>query len=76
MYDKIQAADANFASLPAEIRQKFNNDTGQFLEFVNNDENIEAMQEMGLIPKPAVDIEVVEPAVSKTEEVAVENNEE
>ena len=74
MYNKIQKADASFASLPAEIRAKFNNDTGLFLEFVNNDENIEAMQEMGLVPKPEPKPDVVQPAVSKAE--TTETNEE
>lgn len=52
MFDKIKAADANFAALPSHIRAEFNNNTGEFLEFVNNDNNLDKMQEMGLIPKP------------------------
>lgn len=67
MYDKIQAADANFAALPAEIRAKFNNNTGEFLEFVNNDSNIEQMKEMGLIPKSDAEIDIQPPVETKVE---------
>lgn len=70
MYNKIKTADENFAALPAEIRAKFNNDTGAFLEFVNNDSNIEAMEEMGLIPK-SVD-QNAEEVYKKEESQAVE----
>ena len=39
-----------FESLPAAIRQRFFNDPGQFLEFVQDPANAQEMREMGLIP--------------------------
>lgn len=48
----ISAADQMFASLPAHIRNKFDNDTSEFLEFVSDPENEEEMAELGLIPTP------------------------
>ena len=71
MYNKVEAAKANFLKIPAEIRAKFNNDPGQFLEFVNNDQNIEEMYEMGLMPRP---LEEPEPVVDTP--VAEEKTEE
>lgn len=68
MYDKIQSADANFKALPSEIREKFNNDTGKFLEFVNDDNNIEAMYDLGLMQKPIPPVEVVQPAETAAQE--------
>jgi phage internal scaffolding protein len=38
-----------FESLPAAVRKRFKNDPQGFLEFVQNPENKEEMQEMGLL---------------------------
>lgn len=43
----IKAQDA-FNSLPSSIRAKFNNDPGQFVEFVSNPKNEKEMIELGL----------------------------
>jgi phage internal scaffolding protein len=44
-------AEANnmFAELPANIRKDFNNDPSQFLGFVQNPDNQEKLQKMGII---------------------------
>jgi len=47
----IQAKDA-FMALPSDIREFFDNDPGALLEFVHDDSNREAAEEMGLIPTP------------------------
>ena len=77
MYNKIKAADANFMELPSEIRAKFNNDTGAFLEFVNDDANIDEMYDIGLIQRPADPdaIKVTEPAPVKEAKTETENQE-
>ena len=49
--DAIREADASFATLPADIRRRFDNDPAQFLQFVSNPENAEALKDMGLVPK-------------------------
>lgn len=46
--DLVTSSQQNFERLPAEVREKFNNDPGKFLEFATNPENVESMQEMGL----------------------------
>lgn len=46
----IEAQDS-FNSLPSKIRAKFNNDPGKFLDFMTNPDNLEELQQMGLIPK-------------------------
>ncbi|AXL14640.1 internal scaffolding protein [Microviridae sp.] len=43
----IEANDM-FLTLPATVRKKFDNDPGQFLEFVNDPDNLEDMVELGL----------------------------
>lgn len=44
----IADAGEAFASLPAEVRKRFENDAGQFLAFVENPENLEEVNAMGL----------------------------
>ena len=48
----LEAQDI-FMSIPSDIRRKFNNDPAEFLEFVNNPENIEKMYDMGLAKRPS-----------------------
>ena len=48
----IQAQDM-FMTLPSAVRNRFENDPGQFLAFANNPENEEELREMGLLPSPA-----------------------
>lgn len=44
----VIAAQASFATLPAEMRFKFKNDPAQFLAFVSDEANAEEMIAMGL----------------------------
>lgn len=50
-YYEAQMAIANansiFEEIPSDIRARFDNDPGKLLEFVQNEENREEMQEMG-----------------------------
>lgn len=43
----IANAKSMFESIPSDIRTKFDNDPGKFLEFATDPENREAMLEMG-----------------------------
>lgn len=45
----VAQANAQFASLPAELRAKFQNDPAQFLAFVDNGENYDELVKMGLV---------------------------
>lgn len=64
--ERIMAADEMFMSLPARIRDRFNNDPAQFIEFATDEKNLDSLREMGLAPKPApapapTKVEVVNP---------------
>lgn len=46
--DLVRDAQTAFAEVPSEIRKEFNNDPGEFFEFVTNPANNEKLVEMGL----------------------------
>lgn len=53
--DVLERGKQAFASLPSKLRAKFHNDPGEFLEFVSNPANRDAMGELGLLKaKPVV----------------------
>jgi len=49
MRTRICDAQDDFHRLPAELRKQFDNDPGKLLEFLDDPENRQAAQEMGLI---------------------------
>lgn len=68
----IAEANQMFASVPADIRKKFGNDPAQYLEFVQNPENLDALREMGLAnaveaPLETIVSEVPEPSTPPVE---------
>lgn len=44
----VLKAQNSFNELPSELRKKFSNDPGQFMEFVTNPDNLDEMVKMGL----------------------------
>lgn len=48
----VREANESFATLPAEIRQQFNNNAGLFFEFATDPKNKEEMVKMGLAEAP------------------------
>lgn len=57
--EMIINAQESFMALPAHVRLRFNNDPAQFLDYVQNPENIDGIRELGLlkdtssvVPKP------------------------
>lgn len=46
----IRESDSVFMEMPAEIRSRFDNDAGRFLEFVRDPENYSEASKMGLVP--------------------------
>lgn len=44
----------SFSKIPAEIRKRFGNDAGLYLEFVTNPDNMDEMVKMGLAKAPIV----------------------
>ncbi len=49
--NEVASAKSMIMSLPSNIREEFQNDPAQFLDFVSAEENWPAMQEMGLVPR-------------------------
>lgn len=47
--ETLDKSRASFLELPSHIREKFNNDPGKFLDFVQNPENRPEMYELGLL---------------------------
>lgn len=59
----IIAAEESFASLPASVRDRFRNDPGQLLEFLENSSNLDEAVKLGLcVARP------VEPVVEAAKE--------
>lgn len=61
----IREADEMFMTVPSKIRERFDNDAGKFLAFVQDEANAEAMAEMGLLKPGQVP---AEPAPEALEE--------
>jgi phage internal scaffolding protein len=50
----VRAADEAFMQLPADVRTRFNNDAGAFVDFVSDDSNRAEAEKLGLVlPKAA-----------------------
>lgn len=45
----VMDAENNFMALPASIRAEFNNDPGQFVDFMSNDQNYDKALSLGLL---------------------------
>lgn len=72
--EKIAGANNMFMDLPAEIRQRFDNDPVYFVEFCSDPANIGELRELGLA-EPEIVTEITQPAGSPnktTETVDIE----
>lgn len=63
----VLAAQASFATLPSQVRERFANDPARFLDFLANPDNREDAVRMGLVEAPAPEpgptrVEIVNPA--------------
>lgn len=59
----IRQADESFAAMPAEVRYRFHNDPGRFVEFVSDENNRAEAIKLGLVVPPVVVDPVVPPVV-------------
>lgn len=50
--NKVKAAEVAFGELPAEIRQRMDNDPGVLLDFLSDSENQEEAVALGLVDAP------------------------
>jgi phage internal scaffolding protein len=69
--DLVQDANNEFMKIPADIRKQFNNNPGEFLNFVNNPENEEEMIQMGFVKKSEDVSSSTETAIPKASEPSV-----
>lgn len=51
--DQVIAAEDQFMSLPANIRERFDNDPANLLDFLSDEKNREEAVSLGLLPKVA-----------------------
>lgn len=51
--ESLRAADDVFMSLPSDIRSRFKNDPGEFVDFCSNPDNLPELRKLGLAPTPA-----------------------
>lgn len=73
----VQKASKSFTSLPSQVRKQFNNSPAQFLDFVQNPANTDAMVAMGLAiapppAEPTTQQATTEPATATTSETPTE----
>lgn len=68
MYLKVRAAEDVFMALPARVRARFENDPGQFYEFLRDDRNYDEAVELGLVKKKEQPkVKAADPEVKKVE---------
>lgn len=66
--DTMRAADAAFMQMPADVRTRFGNDAGLFVDFCSDPANLEECRKLGLalpipevVESPPMRVEVVKP---------------
>lgn len=64
----IIAAEDAFAELPSSIRKRFNNNPEEFLEFVQDPDNLEEARKLGLASLPPV--QPTDPQVTQSKNAA------
>jgi phage internal scaffolding protein len=60
--DLVRDAQAEFMTIPSDIRKKFDNDPGKFYQFVSDPDNKDELIKMGFVQTP----EVVSPSSATT----------
>lgn len=50
-------AEENFMQMPSSIREKFNNDPGQLIDFLNDGRNYKQALELGLIERTEPEVQ-------------------
>lgn len=65
--DKVIESEALFKALPSKLRNRFDNDPGEFLAFVGDPQNKDEMIELGLMKDPVVSEKILGTKTSKKE---------
>jgi len=63
--NQVIAAEGEFMTLPAQLRARFNNDPQELIEFLNNPENKDEAQKLGLVNKPEASAPIMESTSEK-----------
>lgn len=63
----VMAAQQSFADLPSNIRKRFSNDPGEFMEFITDPKNSEEMIKLGLATRRVEVAPEVSPAATPSE---------
>jgi len=63
--NKVIAAEDEFMTLPAQLRARFDNDPQELIEFLNNPENLDEAQKLGLVKKAEASAQFVESTSEK-----------
>lgn len=58
----IREANSTFMEFPAELRSRFDNDAGSFLDFVNNPTNYDEAISLGLVPSKDIQPQAAQPS--------------
>jgi len=61
----VIAAEDEFMTLPATLRARFDNDPQELVEFLNNPQNIDEAQKLGLVKKAEASAQIVESTSEK-----------
>lgn len=68
-------AHEQFEAMPAHIRSRFDNDTGKFVDFCSNPENLGELQKMGLLNQEAIErLKKTDEEGKKTTQNGLEHN--
>lgn len=72
MQNMVKKAEQDFAALPSGIRKEFDNDPGKLIDFLNDAENREKAEELGLVVKTIPETPVVTEPVTPVEPAPTE----
>lgn len=56
MLDEVRRGEQTFLKVPADVRARFDNDAGTFLEWIHNPEHHDEAADLGLLPKRPRDL--------------------
>jgi hypothetical protein len=73
MNDKVAAARSAFMEVPSAVRRHFNNDPGQFYDFMSNPDNLEKARSLGIVVTDGIEPKPDEP--QKAQETKTESTE-
>lgn len=72
---QIKEAQSEFLNIPSKIREKFQNDAGQFFKFASDPNNLDELRNMGLAnPEQSVAMPTEESSSAETPKISEEED--